>query len=231
MNAEVQEEVQQCSTCNEAGKSVKFGSNVSTDPLPLPNGPWESLSIDLKGPMNNLPIDCRFAMVVVDDFSKWPEVKFTATCEAKHVIEFLEDIFNREGLPLKIRSDNGAQFISEAFKEFLRDNGIQHVRAPLFTPENNSIVERFNRTLSDQIEIARITRKPVKKHIQNFLQSYRATPHARTQLSPSLLLHGREMYSRMHEPKMIFERKREDKVTNESRNPYKLGEKVCVKHP
>ena len=41
------------------------------------------------------------------------------TTTADGVIESLEEIFSRQGLPLAITSDNGPQFVSKVFDEYI----------------------------------------------------------------------------------------------------------------
>ena len=55
----------------------------------------------------------------------------TSTTTVK-VIDNLEEIFSRQGLPTTIKSDNGPQFRSEEFKEYCKKNGIVH---PKTTPK------------------------------------------------------------------------------------------------
>ena len=46
-----------------------------------------------------------------------------------------------------LRSDNGGEYVSGAFKKYFKDNGIQQQFTVLHTPQQNGIVERKNRTL------------------------------------------------------------------------------------
>ena len=66
---------------------------------------------------------------------------------AHKVIVALMDIFARFGFPHSLKSDNGSQFTSEEFEEYLHDNGIEHRKSPLLWPQANGEVERQNRTL------------------------------------------------------------------------------------
>jgi transposase InsO family protein len=52
-----------------------------------------------------------------------------------------------------IRSDNGLEFQNTNVEEFLDEEGIKHEFSALYTPQQNGIAERKNRTL---IEAARI---------------------------------------------------------------------------
>lgn len=94
-------------------------------------------------------------------------------------------------------SDNGTQFTSTEFKEFLKQRGIVHLRASVYYPRANGEVERFNRVLKDCLQTASIQGMPWKSFTRSFLMDYRATPHATTGVSPSCLLHGRQMRTKL----------------------------------
>ena len=50
----------------------------------------------------------------------------------------------------RIISDNGPQFISKDFKEFIRISGMTHVRTSPYYPQANGKFERFNRTIKSE---------------------------------------------------------------------------------
>jgi hypothetical protein len=54
----------------------------------------------------------------------------------------------------KIRSDNGSEFKNLQVEEYLEEEGIKHEFSTPYTPQQNSVVERKNRTL---IDMARMT--------------------------------------------------------------------------
>jgi hypothetical protein len=57
---------------------------------------------------------------------------------------------NEFGLRIKkIRSDNGTEFKNSQIEGFLEEEGIKHEFSSLYTPQQNSVVERKNRTLLD----------------------------------------------------------------------------------
>ena len=51
-----------------------------------------------------------------------------------------------------MRSDNGTEFKNTRIEEFCDEHGVKHEFSPKYTPEQNGLVERKNRTL---IECAR----------------------------------------------------------------------------
>jgi hypothetical protein len=57
---------------------------------------------------------------------------------------------NEFGLRIKkIRSDNGTKFKNSQIEGFLEEEGIKHEFSSLYTPQQNGVVERKNRTLLD----------------------------------------------------------------------------------
>jgi transposase InsO family protein len=49
----------------------------------------------------------------------------------------------------KIRSDNGSEFKNSQIEGFLEEEGIKHVFSSPYTPQQNGVVERKNRTILD----------------------------------------------------------------------------------
>jgi hypothetical protein len=50
---------------------------------------------------------------------------------------------------MKIMSDNGSEFKNLQVEEFLEEEGIKHELSAPYTPQQNGVVERKNRTLID----------------------------------------------------------------------------------
>jgi transposase InsO family protein len=64
--------------------------------------------------------------------------------------KFLRRAQNEFGLRIeKIRSNNRTEFKNSQIKGFLDEEGIKHEFSSPYTPQQNSVVERKNRTLMD----------------------------------------------------------------------------------
>ena len=59
---------------------------------------------------------------MVDAYSKWMEVLVMQGTISKKTIEEIRKIFSTHGIPEVIVSDNGTNFASHEFKEFMDDN-------------------------------------------------------------------------------------------------------------
>lgn len=211
MDAQVESLIKDCTTCSQNDKSVTT-YNAPLQPVPLPDAAWEKVSIDIVGPFESAPRDCRYAVTLVDYFSKWPEVAFVAQIDTATIIQFLIATFSREGNPKELVSDNGTQFTSAEFTNFLKQRGIVHLKSSLYYPRANGEVERFNRVLKDCLQTASIQGTPWKPFTRSFLMDYRATPHSTTGVSPSQLLHGRQMRTKLQIMDMTHVRVNENVV-------------------
>lgn len=186
-----------CSICQSCDKTAK-ASPAPLQPVELPGGPFQHVACDIVGPIEHAPYDCRYAITLIDYFSKWPEVAFNSNATTATVITFLTTVFASEGNPLAITTDNGPQFTSSAFADFVKEKGIKHIRTSVNHPQANGCIERFNRVLKDCIQAAEVAQRPLKPAVTELLQSYRATGHATTGKSPFQLLRGRPMWTKLN---------------------------------
>lgn len=123
MDASVETAIRRCHVCQTADKSAKTAPPPMLA-VPLPSSPWEKIGMDIVGPYENAPQDCRFMITLIDYYSRWPEVCFANSVTTATVVRFLRQVFSREGHPVEIVTDNGSQFISQEFKDFCQERGI-----------------------------------------------------------------------------------------------------------
>ena len=57
--------------------------------------------------------------VVIEKFTKWPEVTAVRKVTAQSAIKFLKELVCRFGVPARIITDNGTQFTSHAFMQYV----------------------------------------------------------------------------------------------------------------
>ena len=90
-------------------------------------------------------------------------------------------------------SDNGKQFVSAEFENFLKTCGIKHTRVSPYFARSNGKLERFHRYLKKNFRAAISEGKSWEKELPKILMSYQATPHPVSGKSPSMLLFNREI--------------------------------------
>lgn len=76
-----------------------------------PSAAFERVHIDFAGPFMGV-----YFFILVDAFSKWPEVHILKNINTENTIELLDKIFSIFGLPKTLVSDNGTQFVNPKFK-------------------------------------------------------------------------------------------------------------------
>ena len=135
-------------------------------------------------------------MVVVDAYSKFPEVVKMTSTTSTATINVLRDILSRYGLPEIMVSDNGPQFIASEFQQFCRNNGIMHRASAAYKPSTNGQAERVVQILNSATAQARVTKQDVNVVLARSLLAYRNTPHTTTGEAPSVLLMGRKLRTR-----------------------------------
>jgi len=147
---DVYDYVASCASCQRA-KSRQQKSAGTLFPLPIPNRPWESISIDLitQLPKSKTGYDC--IIVVVDRLTKYchcfpAHTKINAPELARL---FFQRIVTLHGLPASIISDRDPRFTSLFWREIMRLTGLKQNMSSGYHPETDGQTERMNRTLED----------------------------------------------------------------------------------
>ena len=147
-------------------------------PSSLPSLPWQKVASDLfEWKKTNF-------LLVVDYYSRWIEIARLEQTTAKCVINHMQSIFARFGVPEIVVSDNGPQYSSEAFSNFATEYGFQHLTSSPLYPQSNGEAERAVRT----------TKNLLKKAKDPYLAmlAYRSTPLS-IGFTPSELLMCRKL--------------------------------------
>ncbi|BHF62224.1 hypothetical protein SprV_0200520500 [Sparganum proliferum] len=191
IDGDIDDLVRRCSRCQQAAKMPPRQPPVPWEP---PERPWSRVHIDFAGPLNGVSY-----LILVDAYSKWPEIAPLNPATASATIAFLRRIFSQHGLPEVLVSDNGSQFTSSSFEDFCRQHNIQHLRLPPYHPQSNGQAERFVDTFKRAILKARGERT-TDEIVQAFLFSYRTTPNPASPggVSPAEALMGRKLRTTFH---------------------------------
>ncbi len=162
-------------------------------PLPLMEIPFERIGMDLIGPLERSAWGHRFALVLVDYATRYPEAVPLRSISAKSVAEALFRLISRVGIPKEILSDQGTAFMSRTIKELHELLGNKSIRTSVYHPQTDGLVERFNRTLKTMVrKFVKEDAKNWDKWLEPLLFVVREVPQASTGFSPFELLHGRQ---------------------------------------
>jgi transposase InsO family protein len=111
----------------------------------------EPAHTDLMGPMKTKSTGgAKYVVIFVDDYSSYVVVYFLKKKSevAARFREFKSLYQNQWGEHIKvIRSDNGTEFVKNAFDGICQASGIVHQRTVPISLHQNDVAERMNRTL------------------------------------------------------------------------------------
>lgn len=90
-----------------------------------------------------------YMFTIIDGFSRfivhWDIAESMKEKDIEIIIEKAKEKF--PGVFPRIISDNGPQFVSGDFKEYIRLSGMTHVRTSPYYPQSNGKIESFNKTV------------------------------------------------------------------------------------
>ena len=79
-------------------------------PVKIPEKPWNKIAMDIKGPLN-IEGAPKLLFVIMDYYSKWPEIFSMKKISGESVAETMRKVFVCMGIPRTGVSDNGKQII------------------------------------------------------------------------------------------------------------------------
>ncbi|XP_032075671.1 uncharacterized protein K02A2.6-like, partial [Thamnophis elegans] len=129
LDTEIAAHVGRCTTCQLSRPNPPAGPAREWE---APRGPWSRLHIDFAGPFHG-----QNFLVVVDAYSRWVELVLMGSTTAESTVRALRKMFATHGLPDVVVSDNGPQFTSTTFQEFLAEQGIRHAPIAPYHPASN----------------------------------------------------------------------------------------------
>ncbi|CAI7908666.1 unnamed protein product, partial [Closterium sp. NIES-54] len=194
MAADVQQFVTSCDTCQwmKSSKQKKIGL---LQPLPVPEQPWQVVSLDF---ITGLPSTSRghdSILVVIDKFSKMGHfipTNATATAEATARL-FFDRIITIHGIPATLISDRDPKFTSKLWKELMGLLGTKLAMSSAYHPQTDGQTERLNQVVE---QLLRTACKDDVSHWDTQLPTlefaYNNASHAATGKNHFFLCYGRE---------------------------------------
>nr|AAW56896.1 putative polyprotein [Oryza sativa Japonica Group] len=187
--------VQWCEACQFHSKHTKLPAQaLQTIPL---TWPFSCRGLDILGPFPRGQGGYRFLFVAIDKFTKWIEATPTGEIKADNAIKFVKGIFCRYGLPHRIITDNGSQFISADFQDYCIGLGVKICFASVSHPQSNGQVERANSIVLQGIKTRVYDRlmshdKKWVEELPSVLWAMRTTPTTSNKETPFFLVYGSE---------------------------------------
>jgi len=141
-----------CDSCqkNKTWNQKPFGLPQLTD---IPPFPWHTISVDFSGPYPTTKQGHDYIMTINDHLTKMalliPTTTRVSALEASNIIR--DNVIRRFGVPQKIISDRGPQFVAKLWKEIWRLLETTVALTAPYHPKSNAQTERFNRTYEEAL--------------------------------------------------------------------------------
>lgn len=196
MQRDIRSFVSGCETC----KAIKPTNQTQMIPMGdqrVSYRPWQIIYIDFVGPFPRSKKGYSYLLVVVDGFSKFVNIFPLRNATSKAAVEHLENrIFLTYGVPEVLISDNGSQFISAEFNNFLNKYGVKKWLTARYHPQANA-VEAANKTIETSIRAYIKDTKDHRSWDENLTKiacAINTSIHSSTKFSPYFVNFGQHMF-------------------------------------
>ena len=157
--------------------------------------PLQRVAMDIMGPLPVSERGNRYVLVVMDYFTKWAEAFPLPNQEAESIAEvFVTQFVCRYGVPSQIHTDRGKNFDSLLMRAICKLLEIDKTLTSSYRPQSDGLVERMNRTIEDILsKYVQYDQRDWDKNLPFALMAYRACTQETTELTPNMLMFGREV--------------------------------------
>jgi hypothetical protein len=192
---DAEELVRRCQGCQYFAKQQHVPAyKLVTIP---PTWPFACWVLDMIGPLPTAPGGFNRVLVAIDKFTKSIEVKSVTCPKADRVLDFLDELVHRYGLPHRIITDLGSNFNNHQFWEYCENSGIDVRYVSVAHPRANGQVKRTNGMVLDALkkrlhDAANSKGGKWIKELPNALWGLRTQPSKPTGQSSYFLVYGSE---------------------------------------
>ena len=195
MDEEIQTYVTGCDACqrNKPSQQAKIGL---MQPLPIPERPWQQVSMDLITQLPRSKKGNDAIVVFVDKLTKMVHyVATTTTVTAPQLATlFMHEVVRLHGVPDSILSDRDPRFTAHFWRAFWDQLGTKLTMSTAYHPQTDGQTERANRTLEEMLRSYVSWRQTDwDQHLSLLEMAINNSRQASTGFSPFYLNSGQEV--------------------------------------
>ena len=132
INANIKAYRKHCATCLEF-QQMQPKEKITHHDIPL--RPWEVVGADIFHLKN------KHYLCIVDYSSKFPVIKRLEDLSADNLMNVVKIIFAKYGIPQKIMSDAGTNFVADRFQQFCKLINIEQAISSVYHHQSSGQVE------------------------------------------------------------------------------------------
>ncbi|XP_055591506.1 uncharacterized protein K02A2.6-like [Uranotaenia lowii] len=192
INADVERWIEACQLCATCGRPEK--------PTPMkrlfaPRNVWQTIALDFNGPYTHY--GGISILVVVDYRSRYLIARPVKSTSFDHTQKVLNEIFEREGFPESIKTDNGPPFNGQDYKDFCTERGINVIYSTPYYPQQNGLVEGYMKLINKAMAAALSNGTNYIDELQASVQAHNSAEHSVTKVPPEEVLMRRKIRRRL----------------------------------
>lgn len=136
--------------------------------------PFRKWGMDFVGPLTKTANRNAHIVTAIDYGTGWAYAMPIERTSAANAIILLKEIIRNHGVPEQLVTDNGTEFCSHEFSDYLKQVGIDHTKTSPYHPQTNGLVERFHGTLIGSLKklCAPYDQNLWDEHLNNALFGY-----------------------------------------------------------
>ena len=183
-----------CHVCQVTGKPNQVAGVAPLVPIPPFVEPFKRVLVDIVGPLPKTSTGYCYILTVLDMATRYPEAIALRNIRAKTVVEALLKFFTHFGLPEELQSDQGSNFMSNVFKQTLREAGISQVTSSAYHPQSQGALERYHQILKSMMrKFCLVFEKDWDRSLPYLLFATREVASESLGFSPFELVFGHEV--------------------------------------
>ena len=145
------------------------------------------MASDIFGPIDLRPYGGRgqkYVITIIDSFSGFAKLYPSSNISAKTLTSIFKKYLDKYPKPKNLLSDQGRQYVSSEFQDFIKDSDIKHKFTTAYNPACNGISERLNVQIGNGLRI--FEKKYFNKTLQNIEDAYNSTYHSTIKTLPCI---------------------------------------------
>ena len=144
---------------------------------------WHTIAIDF----GSMSPTGEYNLNFKDENTRRIVIEHTNRLTSEAAIVASKAVFEREGTPKVVKTDNGPAFISAQWNNFAKKVGFHHRKITPLHPRANGMIEVTMKLNNKAIRIAKTTNGNWKNILKKLVDQYNSTPHTATKFAPNAL--------------------------------------------